>query len=210
MSVFHPSEDEELERLKAWWKAHGNAVIFGILLGAALVVGVNYWRQYQARQAETASALYEQMVDGQAQKETVHAAGAKLMQEFIRTPYAGQAALFLAGLNYAAGDIASARAQLQWAIDKAQEDAVRHVARLRLARIMLDQGELEPALNLINVKDQNGFKSDYEELRGDLLARLGRGEEARSAYRLAKEHLPQGSSYGRILDMKLDDLGGGA
>lgn len=206
----HPSDNEELERLKAWWKTHGNAVIYGILLGLALVLGVNYWKQHQAKQAAAASALYEQMVDGQAQKETVYAAGAKLMREFSGTPYAGQAALWLAGRNYTEGDVASARAQLQWAMDKASEEAVRHVARLRLGRIMLDQGELEPALNLIGVKDQDGFKSDYEELRGDLLAKLGRVEEARSAYRLAKEQLPEGSGYAAILQMKLDDLGGGA
>lgn len=205
----HPSDNEELERLKAWWLAHGNALIVGALLGLALVLGVNYWRTHQARQAEAASALYEQITGSQVSKETVHAAGAKLMQQFAGTPYAGQAALLLAQINYAAGDAASARAQLQWAVDKATEDGVRHVARLRLGRIMLDQGELEPALTLIAVKEHDGFKLEYQELRGDLLARLGRVEEARSAYRVAKEQVPAGSAYGRILDMKLDDLGGG-
>lgn len=203
------SHNEELERLKAWWKEHGNYVFYGILLGAAIIIGANYWKQHSVQQAEAASALYEQMVTAaQARKpEVVREAGTKLLEDFPSSPYAGKAALFLAKASFEAGDKASARSQLQWAMDKAAEEATRHVARLRLGRLLLDQGEVDAAFALTRVDEKDGFVSEYEELRGDILVRQGRSDEARAAYRAALQALPPDSRYGRTLTMKLDDLG---
>jgi predicted negative regulator of RcsB-dependent stress response len=210
MSVYS-SDDEEWERLKAWWKANGRAVIAGVALGVVLVFAGNYWKHHKTTQAEAASVLYEQMVQNQQQgnKPTMQAIGGKLMQDFAGTPYAGKAALLLAKASFEAGDVASSRSQLQWAMDHATENATRHAARLRLARIMLDKGEIEPAIKLIDVKDQDGFESEYQELKGDLLVKKGDPDGARLAYRLAKESLPPNAPYARILSMKLDDLGPG-
>lgn len=200
---------EELERVKAWWKTYGTAVITGVIFGIVLLVGINYWRSYKAQQADAASALYEQVVRSAEQKnaEQARAAGKTLMEEYASTPYAGKAALFLAKIDFDAGDIAGARSQLQWAVDHAKEEAVRHTARLRLGRIALSQNEADAALKLVDVKDTNGFESEYQELRGDALVMLGKASEARAAYTAARAALPQNSPYARVLDMKLDDLG---
>jgi len=205
------SEDEQFEQLKAWWKRNGIALIAGVLLGVSFVVGNNLWKKYRAEQAETASALYEQMMIGYTQKQvdTAQAAGGKLMQDYTSTPYAGKAALYMARISFETADMRSARAQLQWAIDNATEPATVHTARLRLARIMEDSGELDQALQLIDVSDTGGFGSEYEEARGDLLVAKGEVAEARSAYQRALNKLPPGSTYGKILQIKLADLGGG-
>ncbi len=205
----HESHNEELEQLKAWWKEYGNYVFYGIVLGAAVIIGVNYWKQHQVQQTEAASALYEQMVSGaqQGKGEVVRAAGTKLLEDFPSSPYAGKAALFLAKASFEAGDKASARSQLQWAMDKAPEEATRHVARLRLGRLLLDQGEMDAAFALTQVDEKGAFTSEYEELRGDVLVRQGRNAEARSAYEAALQALPPDSRYARTLSMKLDDLG---
>ena len=34
------ADQEELEKLKSWWKEYGNSLIFGIALGAAILVEV--------------------------------------------------------------------------------------------------------------------------------------------------------------------------
>jgi predicted negative regulator of RcsB-dependent stress response len=198
-----------MEQLKTWWKEYGNYVFYGIVLGAAVIIGANYWRQNQVQQAEAASALYEQMVSAAQERkgDAVRAAGTKLLEDFASSPYAGKAALFLAKASFDAGDKASARSQLQWAIDNASEDATRHVARLRLGRLLLDQGELDGVLALTQIDEKGGFTSEYEELRGDVLARQGRNAEARTAYQAALKALPADSRYARTLSMKLDDLG---
>lgn len=205
----HESHSEELEQLKAWWKEYGNYVFYGIVLGAAVIIGANYWKQHQGQQAEAASVLYEQMVSAaqEGKGEVMREAGTKLLQDFSSSPYAGKAALFLAKANFEAGDKASARSQLQWAIENAPEEATRHVARLRLGRLLLDQGEVDAAFALAQVNEMDGFASEYAELRGDVLARQGRNTEARAAYRAALQALPPDSRYARTLSMKLDDLG---
>ena len=71
----------------------------------------------------------------------------------------------------------------------------------------LDSGNKDAALALLNVKDEGGFESEYEELRGDIYLAKGQRDEARAAYREALKHLTEGSPYARILNMKLDDLG---
>lgn len=203
------THEEEFERVKAWWKAYGSAVITGVVIGVALLVGVNYWRSYKHQQAVAASTLYEQLVQAAGQKnaEQVRATGKTLVQDYAATPYAGKAALYLAKTAYDAGDVAAARAHLEWAVDSAKEEAVRHAARLRLGRLLLSQRELEPALGLLEVKETGGFESQYQELRGDILLAQGKVAEARQAYRAARESLSQGSPYARVLDMKLDNLG---
>jgi predicted negative regulator of RcsB-dependent stress response len=202
-------EQEELDKLKAWWKNYGNSVVFGIALGAAILVGFRYWTQHTETQRQTAAALYDRMFqDFHAKKsaDTIQA-GESLMNEYSSTPYAGMAGLLLARLDFESGDAAKARERLQWVLKNADDAAVLHAARLRLARIHLDSGDKEAALALLAVKDRAGFEAEYEELKGDIHRAEGRRQEALAAYREALKFLPAESPYAPILNMKLDDLG---
>ncbi|MHB8729020.1 MAG: YfgM family protein [Sulfuricaulis sp.] len=201
-------EQEDLERLKTWWKNYGNTVIFGMLLGAAILVGVRYWNQHTEQRLQAASLLYNQMLQNfHTQPGNARKSGEDLIKDYASTPYAGMAGLMLARMDYDAGDTAAARKQLQWVMTNAGDAATVHSARLRLARLYLDGGDKDAALALLNVKDQGGFESEYEELRGDIYFAKGQIDQARAAYREALKHLAQGSPYVRILNMKLDDLG---
>lgn len=204
------TEDQELEKLKAWWKSNGSAVIYGVLIGVAVVAAVKGWRMYTAQRAEAASVLYEQMMIGYGQKrnDLAQQMGGKLMQDYAATPYAGKAALFLARISFAAGDEKSTRAQLLWAVDNAREPASRHAARLRLARLMEQAGETDAAFTLVSVKETHGFESEYQEMQGDLLVAKGQTEAARAAYQAALKAMPEGSAYAGLLAMKLDNTGG--
>ena len=123
------------------------------------------------------------------------------------TPYAGKSALLLARLRFDAKDIAGTRTHLEWAMKNATEVAVQHSARLRLARLLLDQGETAAVLALVNIKDTNGFVSEYEELKADALLAQGDRDGARRAYQAAIEKTPRASSYLQALTMKRDNLG---
>lgn len=202
-------QSDASEKLRTWWKSYGNALILGIVLGSSALGGLKYWQHYQATKTEAASQLYEQLLQNFQLRAAakIDESGNTLMQEYASTPYAGKAALVLAKLRFDGNDLKAARQHLQWAADNAKEDAVRHVARLRLARLLLDQGELDAALELANAKTQGGFEADYLEIKGDVLAAKGRGSEARAAYRAALEQLAKESPYRQVLAMKLDDLG---
>jgi len=201
--------DDQTERLKKWWSNYGRSLILGIVLGSAALGGIKYWQHYQAERAEAASQLYEQMMLSFQRRAAagVDETGNKLMQDYAATPYAGKAALTMAKMRFDANDIETARRHLQWAMDKASEAATRQVARLRLARLLLDRSELDAALELTNVKDQAGFEAEFQEIKGDILTAKGRADEARAAYRAALKQLAKESPYRQVLAMKLDDLG---
>jgi predicted negative regulator of RcsB-dependent stress response len=203
------SEEEQVEKLKEWWKRNGTALILGVVLGGGLVVGNNLWQSHQQNKSEEASSLYEQMMVGNAEKKTelAQTVGGKLMKDFADTPYAAKAALFLAKVSYDSGDSTSARTQLRWAMENADDSATVHTARLRLARLMQEAGEVDAALELLEVPEQGAFASAYAETRADLLLEKSDTEGAAENYRKAMETLPDGSTYGEVLKMKLDDLG---
>ena len=49
------TEQEELEKLKAWWKNYGPALLIGVVIGVALLFGNKYWKEHKERQREEAS-----------------------------------------------------------------------------------------------------------------------------------------------------------
>jgi predicted negative regulator of RcsB-dependent stress response len=209
LDAYNP--DDQLATLKNWWKQYGKALIAGVAIGALVLGGLNYWKLYKTRRAETASLLYDALLaDAQQGKaDNISTTAAKLVKDYAATPYAGKAALLLARQQFDAKDPAGARQQLEWTMKNATEPAVQHTARLRLGRLLLDQGDKDGALALTSVKDPQGFASAYDELKGDALLAKGDRDGARLAYQQALDHLPAGSSYGPTLAMKRDDLGPG-
>lgn len=205
------SDDEALDKLKAWWKTYGNALLLGIALGLAILFGHRYWSQYRQEQAEMASAIYDELLANHRQKkfDAVRESSAKLIDEYASTPYAGLAALIVARVNFEMENGEAGREQLKWAMEHATDGGTRQVARLRLARVLADAGEVDAALALLDTNDITGFESEYHELRGDLAALKGNRQEARNAYRQALTHLDELSIYRSIVSMKLDELGPG-
>lgn len=207
METYTP--DDQLTNLKIWWKQYGTALIAGVAIGGLLLGGGNYWKQDKTKRAEAASLLYESLVADlqQGKPDTLTATATKLMQDYEATPYAGKAALLLARARFDAKDMAGTRQHLEWAMQNATEVSVQHSARLRLGRLLLDQGDAEAALALVKIKETDGFVSEYEELKGDALLAKGDRQAARRAYQAALAALARGSSYAQALGMKRDNLG---
>lgn len=207
MDTFNP--DDQVASLKAWWKQYGTSLIAGVVIGALLLAGLNYWRQYRTQQAEAAAILYENLLSDfrQHKPEAVATGAGQLVNDYAGTPYAGKAALLLARQKFDAQDVAGARQQLEWAMHNASEAVVQHSARLRLGRLMLEAGETDAVLDLLKVKDSGGFESEYQELKGDALLARDERSAARAAYQAALDSLPRGSGYAAMLGMKRDNLG---
>lgn len=201
------TDQEEIEKLKEWWKNYGGALLIGVLLGLGLLFGYKYWTRYQERQRMAASTLYTQMLQEvqQSKNDAARANGKKLMDDYTRTPYAGMAALMLARLSVEANDQTAARRHLQWAIDHAADTAVKQAARLRLGQLYIANREYDAALSLVQT-DAPGFEAEYLELQGDAYAGLGKVDEARAAYDKAVKALAPNAPSRRLLQMKLDDL----
>ncbi len=205
MNIYR-SEDEQVEALKKWLKENGKSVIAGLVIGLGVVLGWRGWQDHQERQAQRASADFEQMMSAVQRKENESALkeGELIKKEYGSTPYAALSSLALARISLEQGDPAGAKAQLGWAMQHADSEEIRHIARLRLARVLFGTDEHDAALDLVAAVEPGGFAAAYEELKGDLYKVRGQVDDARLAYTKA---LAAGTRNRDLVQMKLNDLG---
>ena len=210
MATYDLEEQEQLAALKAWWNEHGGAIILGATLVLAAVGAWNAWTWYQRSQSAQAAVLYDTLQKASRAndlKTTRETAGA-ILENFPRSAYAPLAALVSAKVQFQAGDLKTARAQLQWVIDHAGSDEIRSIAALRLASVLLDDNEPDAALKILEAKPHPGFEALYASQRGDILATQKKRSEARAAYKTALERAGAGPLRD-ALRLKLDALGEG-
>lgn len=202
-------EQEQLEELKAWWKQYGNLVLLTVAAALLTIAAFQGWRYYRHNQAVAAVALYEQMQRAERagdQKKARDIAG-QIVEKYGATPYAVFAALAAARASFDSGDIAGAKSRLQWVVERAGEEEIRDVARLRLAGVLLDEKNYAEALKLVDAKPVESMSGLYADLKGDILLAQGKVADARSAYRLALDKSEPNSAYRATLQLKLDSLG---
>ena len=137
------------------------------------------------------------------QSELAQSQAEVLRNEYQSTPYAVLAAFAQARLHLEKGETDAALAALQWAMGNTQQESLQHVARLRLARVLLQEGKPEEAQRQLQVAATGSFAAEYAELEGDIA--LARGDEAaaRSAYEKA---LAGSVANETLVRMKLADL----
>ena len=203
------ADDEDVAKLKAWWNEYGRTIVVGVVLGLGGIVGWNGWQRHQERQAEEASEVYGQVVEAATRGRHADARtqAALLLTEFPRSGYATLAAFVASSSAAAQGDLAEARSRLSWIAQNASREGYRDLARIRLARVLLDEEESGAALDTLAELSSGAFDALAGELRGDIHLARGSPEEARAAWRNVLDGegtLP--SSRARV-QMKLDDLG---
>ena len=176
------------------------------------IAGWRGWGWYQAREAAAAAVVYEQLQVAVQSKDLakVKAAAGTLFEQYGRSAYGPMGALVAAKAYFDGGDLKAARAPLQWVIDNASDDEFKHLARVRLAGIMLDQEAYDEGLKLLSAEPSVRFAAAYADRRGDLLLAQGKTDEARAAYQQAIDKSDTRSPMRRVIQVKLDALGGAA
>lgn len=208
------TEEEELAVIKDWWQSNGVPLLTGGALALALVFGWQAWQGYQGKQAQSASLVYQQLLettlvaDGKPDAGKVAELATKLKQDFGGTHYAQYGSLFVAKVAVEAGKLDDAAAELKSVLDKPVDATLGELARQRLARVLAAQSKAEDALKLLEGDADKAYQASREELKGDLLVKLGRADEAHAAYQKAKAALSDEAAVGG-LQLKLDDLAKG-
>lgn len=208
MDVFR-SEEEQIEALKKWWAENGWAIAGGIVIGLGAIFGWRAWQAHQITIASQASDMYTALIVDMRNNnnDKARSSAKQLLEEFPKTTYATFAALMLGKLDVNENNLDAAQEHLQWVLNNAKQDEIKHLARVRLARVLLASGKPDDALKLINNIDQGKFAASYEEIKGDIFIQQNKPEEAREAYQLAlssSNTIGQSDTY---LEMKLDNLG---
>ncbi|MBD3670875.1 MAG: tetratricopeptide repeat protein [Gammaproteobacteria bacterium] len=203
-------EEEQLERVRQWWEKNGKALIAGVIVAIIAALGAQYWLKEQRNYNETASVEYSRLLQAiEAGDESAPGLAERISQDYGDTVYASYAALLRARMAVENKQWPVAANQLQWLIDNSDESGLIHLARIRLARVMLEQGQAEALLDMLAEVEAEVFVTDYAELRGDAYFELGKPDKAREAYTeaLAAASLQRNT---RLLQIKLDDLAVGA
>lgn len=204
------SEEEQIALMRDWWQRNGKPLLMGGVLALAGVFGWQAWQKHQSAQAAAAGALYQQLLEiavtPAPDATKVVDLASRLNKEHAGSVQAQYANLFVAKLAVDAGKLDDAVQALQGVAADPADATLADLAQQRLARVMAAQGKVEEALKLLDQPAQVAeFEAIREELRGDLLVRLGRTDDARAAYDKAKAAMSEEAGQG-TLQMKLDDL----
>ena len=203
----HLTEEQQVEAIKNWWKENGIAIFAGLVIGFAALYGFRYWTDYRAEQAANASVLYEDMQKQLAEKntDTAETSAQKIIADYPRTPYATLAAFMLAKQAVDKNEMDEAKNHLQWVLDNSRQTQHEHMARLRLASVLLAEGDHDAALALLSNIKEDGFVGSYAEMRGDVYLASGDRQAAHAAYDMALQSEGLGPQQRKILQAKFDD-----
>jgi predicted negative regulator of RcsB-dependent stress response len=203
------SEKEQIEQIRSWWSEYGGYVIGGLGLGIAILVGYNYYQNSKLQEELAGSAMYETLtghvVDGEVD-EAEQVADA-LATEYGGTSYAVQAKLALARMYMEKNRDQDAVDVLREVLDSDADTALKHVARTRLARILIYQGDAQGVVDLLEGQESEAFAAMWNELLGDAYRELGRIGDAEAAYqRVMLDPMAQATVDQRLVQWKLLDL----
>ena len=201
------SEKEQIEEIRAWWSEYGRYVIAGVVIAVGLLVGFNQYKSNKLEAEIAASDLFETLTEHVADGEvdSAEAVADELASNYANTVYAAQSKLAMARLYMDRNRDQDAADILRELVAMRGNGALRHVGRLRLARILLYQDKPQEVIDLLAGQENQAFAGLYAEVRGDAYAALGQVEAASEAYRLALTDTSQTVNRG-LVQMKLTDL----
>lgn len=203
------SDEEREEQLRNWWRDNWAWLLSGIGLGVVLLVGWRYWTGQQEQTAAAAARLYQELTTASGRNDfgTMERVHGQLTSEYGSTPYADQGALLLARMYVETGEFDKAATALRGVMETSADEELRTIARLRLARVLLQQDKADEALALLPAAADGAFSGYEHELRGDALHAKGDIPGARSEYAAA---LTAGTEFApadrELIQLKLQDL----
>ena len=202
-------EHEQSELVRSWLRNNSGALAGGLVVGLAGILGWQWWQHNQAQHRFDAASAYQALQEAAERKDAavIDQMGAELGSRYANTPYGALGLLRLADQKLAAGDAEAAQSALRDAARAAQDPALVGLAQLRQARIQVEAGKAQDALDSLAKLPADAFAGIAAETRGDALRALGRSEEAQAADQDALSALETGAPNRTIIEMKLADMG---
>ena len=96
----HVAEDDDAQRVRAWWKKNGMGIVAGIAIGVVGVGGFKGWQAYTENRALSASDVFQEMLahDEAGAVEQAGDSAQVLVKDYRATPYGDLAYLMIAKL----------------------------------------------------------------------------------------------------------------
>lgn len=202
------TEQEQVQQLKNWLKQYGLTIIAGIVIAFSASTAWHYWQTYREKTLSHASSVYDEMLNLRAQGNSVDALvqADKLMAHYRNTPYAQMATLLVARDAVLKKNYSEAHKQLNWVIQHGSDASMKEIARLRNARLYIEEKNPQQAIDLLNKIDDKNFIGLIDETKGDAYVSMNNTQAAHQAYQAALHELPNAEINRPLLRMKLDNL----
>ena len=201
----YQTEEQQVEAIKSFWSENGNSIIAGLVIGFAGYVGFNYYQDHQLEQELKVADTYLSNIES-AEKNPQQFV--KSSEAFIKengdSSYVALTAFSLAKNAVDKKDYAEAEKQLQTAITKAPNMAIKALASLRLAHVQTELKQFDNALATLAKPMPKSFTASVEESKGDVYVLQDKKDLARTAYQAAID--ADGLKASPDLQMKIDDL----
>lgn len=206
-NFFSASSEEQIDLLSVWWDKY--KYLLGLLLAASVIFII--YRDYSisatnTKQLESAK-LYDDFLASSLEDKSVKAK--EIMDLYSDTLYADFAALHLAKIAVEENDLKKAEDNLNWVVGrvsaswKSSFNPLQSIAKLRLARIYLEQGNADNVLSLL--EEEQTLTASLFEVKGDAERSLGKISDAKLSYLQALE-LSNSQSIQSLISMKISDL----
>jgi predicted negative regulator of RcsB-dependent stress response len=205
-NFFSASSDEQIDLLSVWWDKY--KYLLALLLAASVIFII--YRDYSisssnSQQLESAK-LYDNFLTSSMEDKRTKAE--EIINLYPDTLYADFAALHLAKIAADNNNFEQAEENLNWVIKRSSSwgtefNPLQSIAKLRLARIYLEQGKADIVMDLL-AEEQTLTASLYE-VKGDAEKSLNQISEAKLSYLQALE-LSNSQPIRSLISMKISDL----
>ena len=203
-------EQEQLDQFKHFWKQYGNLItwVLIVVLGAfAAWSAYEYWQRSQATQA---AAMFDEVERSIATGDVakVERALSDMNAKFGSSSYAQQASLLAAKTFYEKGNLDASKKALATVAEKASDVGYQAIAKLRLSSALIESKNYDDALKQVSGTFPKEFEPMAADRRGDVLALQNKPSEAKAEYVKAYKGFDEKSGYRRLVEVKLNALGG--
>lgn len=203
-NFFSASQEEQQEILLSFWQRFKYLIIFAFVAIVLSIVGSDYITSSSQEEDFQTASLYQSYLETDDQD-----VGKRIIDTYSDSVYADFVRLNEAKRNFQNNDSSKAIELLKTVINNnanAEEfNPLQAAAKIRLAKIYLDNQDFNEVLSLFESTDQ--LTSTMLEQKADAENALGQFNKARASYMLALQNSTNQSSMA-LINMKISDLEG--
>jgi predicted negative regulator of RcsB-dependent stress response len=199
---------EQAERAREWVKSNIGAIIVGVLLALAALFGFNRYQRAQDVKHEIAASKFDAYIKTVEAKNLDEAAKLATQAQVEKSApiYTSLIALYGSKQALDAGKTADSEKALREAVTSAPSKALRGIASIRLARVLVGAGKPAEAESALANVDEKLFEVELAKVRGDIALAKGKRDDAKVQFEKALAKLDSGAPDRVELQQKLDDL----
>lgn len=196
------SDEERLGKLRDWWLQNGTAIVIGIVVAIAGVLGWRWYENHAETSLAAAADRYAGYLEAAPSEQTALADAIVLADG--QHAYPALVLFRRAQAAVLAGDLAAAETALAKAVEVASGAVLADLARVRLARVQHALNRPDDAITTLGLVRASGMVSLAKELTGDIELSRGARAAAHAAYTAALADL-HAEEQRTLLEAKIAD-----